>query len=40
VLRQEASLGTPEIVVGVIPAMPFVHLPRQIGRHHAVKTAV
>jgi enoyl-CoA hydratase/carnithine racemase len=30
-----ASLGYPEILVGVIPAMHFVHLPRQIGRHKA-----
>ncbi len=30
-----ASLAYPEIDVGVIPAMHFVHLPRQIGRHKA-----
>jgi enoyl-CoA hydratase len=30
-----ASIGYPEIDVGVIPAMHFVHLPRQIGRHKA-----
>ena len=30
-----ASIGYPEIEVGVIPAMHFVHLPRQIGRHKA-----
>jgi enoyl-CoA hydratase/carnithine racemase len=30
-----ASLGYPEIDVGVIPAMHFVHLPRQVGRHVA-----
>src|SRR5689334_4797004 len=30
-----ASLAYPEILVGVIPAMHFVHLPRQIGRHKA-----
>ena len=35
VAAEEASLGTPEIVVGVIPAMHFVHLPRRIGRHQA-----
>jgi enoyl-CoA hydratase len=35
VAAEEASLGYPEIVVGVIPAMHFVHLPRQIGRHQA-----
>ena len=32
---ETASLGYPEILVGVIPAMHFVHLPRQIGRHKA-----
>lgn len=35
ILNEEASLGYPEIDVGVIPAMHFVHLPRQIGRHKA-----
>lgn len=35
VAADTASLGYPEIVVGVIPAMHFVHLPRQIGRHKA-----
>jgi len=30
-----ASFGYPEINVGVIPAMHYVHLPRQIGRHKA-----
>jgi len=35
VAAEEASLGYPEIVVGVIPAMHFVHLPRTIGRHKA-----
>ena len=30
-----ASFGYPEIDVGVIPAMHYVHLPRQIGRHKA-----
>ncbi|WP_254525839.1 enoyl-CoA hydratase/isomerase family protein [Natrinema caseinilyticum] len=30
-----ASIGYPEIDVGLIPAMHFVHLPRQIGRHKA-----
>lgn len=29
------DLAYPEINVGVIPAMHFVHLPRQIGRHKA-----
>jgi len=35
VASDTASLGYPEIMVGVIPAMHFVHLPRQIGRHKA-----
>lgn len=35
VAADSASLGYPEIAVGVIPAMHFVHLPRQIGRHKA-----
>jgi len=29
------DLSYPEIDVGVIPAMHYVHLPRQIGRHKA-----
>jgi enoyl-CoA hydratase len=32
---ETASIGYPEIEVGLIPAMHFVHLPRQIGRHKA-----
>ena len=32
---ETASIAYPEINVGVIPAMHFVHLPRQIGRHKA-----
>ena len=32
---ETASIGYPEIDVGLIPAMHFVHLPRQIGRHKA-----
>ena len=32
---ETASIGYPEIDVGLIPAMHFVHLPRQIGRHRA-----
>ena len=32
---ETASIGYPEIDVGFIPAMHFVHLPRQIGRHKA-----
>jgi enoyl-CoA hydratase len=31
----DVTLSYPEINVGVIPAMHFVHLPRQIGRHKA-----
>ncbi|MBS0244574.1 MAG: enoyl-CoA hydratase/isomerase family protein [Proteobacteria bacterium] len=35
VISDTASIGYPEIDVGLIPAMHFVHLPRQIGRHKA-----
>lgn len=35
VASETADLAYPEINVGVIPAMHFVHLPRQIGRHKA-----
>lgn len=35
IASETASIGYPEIDVGVIPAMHFVHLPRQIGRHKA-----
>lgn len=35
VASDTASIGYPEIDVGLIPAMHFVHLPRQIGRHKA-----
>jgi enoyl-CoA hydratase len=35
VASETASIAYPEIAVGVIPAMHFVHLPRQIGRHKA-----
>src|SRR6185436_5066912 len=35
VAADTASIAYPEIAVGVIPAMHFVHLPRQIGRHKA-----
>ena len=35
IASERASIGYPEIDVGVIPAMHFVHLPRQIGRHKA-----
>lgn len=32
---ESASLGYPEIDLGVLPAIHFVHLPRTIGRHRA-----
>jgi enoyl-CoA hydratase len=32
---ETASIAYPEIDVGLIPAMHFIHLPRQIGRHKA-----
>lgn len=35
VASDTATIGYPEIDVGLIPAMHFVHLPRQIGRHKA-----
>ncbi|MDX2159640.1 MAG: enoyl-CoA hydratase/isomerase family protein [Hyphomicrobiaceae bacterium] len=35
VAGERSSIGYPEIDVGLIPAMHFVHLPRQIGRHKA-----
>jgi enoyl-CoA hydratase/carnithine racemase len=35
IASETASLAYPEIDVGLIPAMHFVHLPRQIGRHRA-----
>jgi enoyl-CoA hydratase len=35
IANEEADMSYPEINVGVIPAMHFVHLPRQIGRHKA-----
>lgn len=35
IASEKASFGYPEIDVGVIPAMHYVHLPRQIGRHKA-----
>jgi enoyl-CoA hydratase/carnithine racemase len=31
----KATFGYPEIDVGLIPAIHFVHLPRHIGRHQA-----
>jgi enoyl-CoA hydratase/carnithine racemase len=35
VAADSASFGYPEIDVGIIPALHFVHLPRQIGRNRA-----
>jgi len=35
VAADDIDFSYPEINVGVIPAMHFVHLPRQIGRHKA-----
>jgi enoyl-CoA hydratase len=35
IASERASFGYPEIDVGVIPAMHYVHLPGQIGRHKA-----
>src|SRR6478752_2239951 len=32
---QSATFGYPEIDVGVVPAIHFVHLPRIVGRHRA-----
>lgn len=31
----DIDIGYPEIDIGLIPAIHFVHLPRQIGRHRA-----
>jgi enoyl-CoA hydratase/carnithine racemase len=35
VAGESASFGYPEINVGVVPAIHFVHLPRIVGRHRA-----
>ena len=35
IAADDVDLSYPEVAVGVIPAMHFVHLPRQIGRHKA-----
>lgn len=32
---ESATFGYPEIDVGLIPALHFIHLPRQAGRHRA-----
>ena len=35
IATDQGDMSYPEIDVGVIPAMHYVHLPRQIGRHKA-----
>ncbi len=35
IAADEASFGYPEIDVGIVPALHFVHLPRQVGRNKA-----
>jgi enoyl-CoA hydratase/carnithine racemase len=35
VASEEATFGYPEIDLGVVPAIHFVHLPRIVGRHRA-----
>jgi enoyl-CoA hydratase/carnithine racemase len=35
VAGQSATFGYPEINVGLVPAIHFVHLPRIVGRHRA-----
>lgn len=35
IAADDVDFSYPEVAVGVIPAMHFVHLPRQIGRHKA-----
>jgi enoyl-CoA hydratase/carnithine racemase len=35
IASETATFGYPEINVGLIPAMHYVHLPQQIGRHKA-----
>ena len=35
IAADHVDFSYPEINVGVIPAMHYVHLPRQIGRHQA-----
>ena len=35
IAAEDCDMGYPEINVGLIPAMHFVHLARQIGRHPA-----
>ena len=35
VANEDTDFGYPEIDLGLIPAIHFVHLPRQVGRHQA-----
>ena len=35
IAAESASFGYPEIDIGVLPAIHFVHLPRIVGRHRA-----
>lgn len=35
VAADDTDMGYPEINVGIVPAIHFVHLPRQISRHNA-----
>jgi enoyl-CoA hydratase len=35
IAADDTDLGYPEINIGIIPAIHFVHLPRQISRHKA-----
>ena len=35
IAADEVDIGYPEINIGIIPAIHFVHLPRQISRHKA-----
>ena len=35
IAADDVDLGYPEMDVGVLPAIHYVHLPRQIGRHKA-----
>jgi enoyl-CoA hydratase len=35
VANEDTDFGYPEIELGLIPAIHFVHLPRQVGRHQA-----
>lgn len=35
VAADDTDMGYPEINVGIVPAIHFVHLPRQISRHKA-----